>query len=107
LLWLEQKPSKVLPPLLSDLRARGYELGRNLQVLDFTVTRYEALPEAARKLVGQKPDMIVTFGSTSAQAAHNATLTIHASLGNEFQCPEIDLDRRVCSAGDPSGEVGD
>lgn len=76
LLWIEQKPSKLLPPLLSDLRARGYEPGRNLRILDFTVSSYEALPEAAARLVAQKPTVIVANGGTASQAAHKATQTI-------------------------------
>ena len=42
LLWIEQKPSRFLPPLVSDVRARGYEQGRNLRILDFTVSNYDA-----------------------------------------------------------------
>ncbi len=59
------------------LRALGYEEGKNI----ITEYRYgegktDRLPQLARELVEQKPDVIVVGGTSVAVAAKNATSTI-------------------------------
>jgi len=58
------------------LRALGYVEGGNV-VLDsrFAQGRPERLPALVRELLGAKPEVIVTFGLTAAQAAKAATTT--------------------------------
>ena len=78
LLWIEAaKPSPQLAPLLEGLRARGYEPGRSIRIDErFLVEGYAALSQAARRLVAEKPDVIICYGGTATQAARNATATI-------------------------------
>ncbi len=78
LLWIEtDSPSQFAAALREGLRALGYVEGKNIRIDDRSlVDRYELLPEAAGRLVSQKVDVIVCYGSTATQAASNATSTI-------------------------------
>jgi putative ABC transport system substrate-binding protein len=59
------------------MRKQGFVEGRNYR-LDIRSggDRYERLPDLANELVGLKVNVIVTYGSTSLQAASKATTTI-------------------------------
>jgi putative ABC transport system substrate-binding protein len=58
------------------LRALGYAEGRNLMIESRASYRHvERLPALARELLDTKPEVIVTFGTTAAQAAKTATTT--------------------------------
>ncbi len=62
--------------LRESLRALGYVEGTNL-VIDARAARgrVERLPALMRELLDAKPEVIVTFGTTAAQAAKAATTT--------------------------------
>ena len=62
--------------LRESLRALGYVEGTNL-VIDARAARgrVERLPTLMRELLDAKPEVIVTFGTTAAQAAKAATTT--------------------------------
>jgi putative ABC transport system substrate-binding protein len=58
------------------LRALGYAEGRNLMIESRAAYGHvERLPALARELLDTKPEVIVTFGTTAAQAAKTATTT--------------------------------
>ena len=78
LLWIDtENPSQYVAAFREGLRARGYVEGKNIHVDDrFLVDRYERLSEAATRLVNQKVDLIVCYGSTATRAASKATSTI-------------------------------
>src|SRR5262245_5827925 len=78
LLWIkEEGTAAYLAALRDSLRGLGYTDGRNIRVDErFLVDGYDAVASAATRLVQDKPDLIVTYGSTSAHAAHKATRTI-------------------------------
>jgi putative ABC transport system substrate-binding protein len=58
------------------LRALGYVEGGNVVVDSrFAQGRQDRLPTLVRELLGAKPEVIVTFGFTAAQAAKAATTT--------------------------------
>src|SRR6266481_3767918 len=67
------QPERVLR---EGLRALGYVEGGNL-VIDARAARgrVESLPALARELLDAKPEVLVTFGTTAAQAAKAATTT--------------------------------
>jgi len=66
--------SGLIPDALATL---GFVEGRNL-ILDrrFADGRFERLPALARELAANRPDAIVTLGSTGARAVMEATATI-------------------------------
>jgi putative ABC transport system substrate-binding protein len=78
LLWIEStKPSPYLVPLEQGLRKLGYKPGQNIRLDErFLVERYEDITESARRLVAEKPDVIVVYGGTAALALQKATATI-------------------------------
>ena len=78
LLWIAGDTSPLYVAALRDgLRAQGYVEGKNIRIDDHSlVDRYELLPEAARKLVSQRVDVIVCFGATAIEMASKATSTI-------------------------------
>jgi putative ABC transport system substrate-binding protein len=87
LLWLDVvKPSPFIAPLVQGLRDFGYVPGRNIRIDDrFLVKTYDELPGAAGRLVAEKPDIIVTYGSTAAQTLLKTGTTIPvvmASIGD-------------------------
>jgi putative ABC transport system substrate-binding protein len=63
--------------LLESLRARGYEIGRNV-ILEFRSAKgsFERLPALAADLVRVKVDLLITLGSSPALAAQETTKTI-------------------------------
>ena len=63
--------------LRQGLREHGYEEGKNI-VLEYRYAegKTDRLPQLARELVEQKPDVIVVGGTSVAVAAKNATSTI-------------------------------
>jgi ABC-type uncharacterized transport system substrate-binding protein len=64
------------PALREALRALGYVEGRNLMIESRAAHgRVERLPALTRELLDTKPEVIVTFGTTAAQAAKTATTT--------------------------------
>ena len=71
LLWIDtENPSQNVAAFREGLRARGYVEGKNIHVDDrFLVDRYDRLSEAATRLVNQKVDLIVCYGSTATRAA--------------------------------------
>lgn len=63
--------------LRDGLHELGYEEGKNIVVeYRFAEGKPERLPQLARELVDQKPDVIVVGGTAVAVAAKNATSTI-------------------------------
>jgi ABC-type uncharacterized transport system substrate-binding protein len=85
------------------LRALGYVEGANL-VIEARAAhgRVERLPALARELLDAKPEVIVTFGTTAAQAAKAATTTtpiVMAFAGDPVG------DRLVASLAKPGGNV--
>jgi putative tryptophan/tyrosine transport system substrate-binding protein len=78
LLWIEAAgDSIVLTALRDGLRAQGYVEGKNIEIdTQFLVDRYDRLAEAAVKLVNEKVDVIVSYGTTATLAACKATSTI-------------------------------
>ena len=71
LLWIESgSDSTVRTAFREGLRAQGYVDGKNIQIdTQSLVDRYDRLPEAAERLVNQKVDVIVSYGSTATLAA--------------------------------------
>ena len=67
----------------------GYVEGRNLIVeARYAEGKIERLPELARELVQQKPDVIVAIGTTVIQAVKDATTTIPiVSLPTSIRSP--------------------
>ena len=90
LLWIEtSKPSPYLGPLTAGLREHGYVVGRDIRIDEsYLVSDYGAMAGAARRLAADKPDVILTYGATSATVVSKATSTI----------PIV-----MVSAGDPVG----
>ncbi len=78
LLWIRSDETEVHLRSLDDgLRKRGYVAGRNIAIDSGSlVDAYEALPAAAERLVRDKVDIIVVYGSTAARAASRATAQI-------------------------------
>ena len=69
-------PGKPEAAFREGLRALGYVEGSNVVVDSrFARGRAEHLPGLVRELLGAKPEVIVTFGLTAAQAAKAATTT--------------------------------
>jgi putative tryptophan/tyrosine transport system substrate-binding protein len=63
--------------LLQGLRALGYEEGKNISIeRRYAEGKADRLPQLARELVDQKPDVIVVGGTRVAIAAKKATSTI-------------------------------
>jgi len=85
------------------LRALGYVDGGNVVVDSrFAQGRTERLPALARELLSAKPDVIVTFGISAAQAAKAATTTtpiVMAYAGDPLE------NRLVASLARPGGNV--
>jgi putative ABC transport system substrate-binding protein len=69
-------PGQSETVLRDSLRSLGYVEGTNI-VVDARAAhgRVERLPELVRELLDAKPEVIVTFGTTAAQAAKAATTT--------------------------------
>ena len=78
LLWIESGgDSIVLAAFREGLRAKGYVDGINIRIdTQSLVDRYDRLAEAADRLVNQKVDVIVSYGTTATLAARKATSTI-------------------------------
>jgi len=96
-------PGKPEAAFREGLRALGYVDGGNLVVDSrFAQGRAERLPALARELLGAKPDVIVTFGTTAAQAVKAATTTtpiVMALAGDPVET------RLVASLARPGGNV--
>jgi putative ABC transport system substrate-binding protein len=59
------------------MRVKGLVDPEDVEINDrFLVDRYPLLPKAARRLIAENVDVIVTFGSTATAAASTATATI-------------------------------
>src|SRR2546425_11555996 len=70
-------PASPEAVLRESLRALGYVEGANLLIEARAAHgRVDRLPALARELLDTKPEVIVTFGTTAAQAAKAATMTI-------------------------------
>ena len=78
LLWVGMTSSSQLTAMLREgLRARGYDVGRNISIDDRSVVNdYDALAAEAERLVREKVSVIVVSGSTAVQAARKATSSI-------------------------------
>jgi ABC-type uncharacterized transport system substrate-binding protein len=78
LLWIHSEDfSRYIQVLREGLRALGHVEGKTFRIDDRSlVNSYEGLSEAAGRLVSQKVDVIVTWGSTAAQTVHKATSTV-------------------------------
>lgn len=84
LCWVEPNPWRQT--LLDALRSLGYVEGRNLRIVDRTVSGYGQIDENARALVAARPDAIVSFGGTVPNALAKSTndIPIVAITGNDF-----------------------
>src|SRR3989441_12787951 len=89
--------------LREGLRALGYVEGTNL-VIDARAAhgRVERLPALMRELLDAKPEVIVTFGTTAAQAAKAATTTTPIVMA--FAGDPVGT-RLVASLAKPGGNV--
>ena len=65
----------VRPVILPELAKRGFVEGRNLLV-DLHIVPAENMPDLARSLVGDKPDVIIAVSDWALHAARAATATI-------------------------------
>ena len=94
------QPERVLR---EGLRALGYVEGANL-VIDARAARgrVESLPALARELLDTKPEVLVTFGTTAAQAAKAATTTTPIVMA--FAGDPVGM-RIVASLARPGGNI--
>jgi putative ABC transport system substrate-binding protein len=71
LLWVGgADATHYVDALKEGLRSIGYIEGKNIRIdKQFLVDRYDQLPEAAAHLAKQRPEVIVTYGTTSSIAA--------------------------------------
>ena len=78
LLWFGSGDSANLKEaLISGLRKRGFDEGRNFSFVDRTsVKQYEELRKTAKELVEARVDLIVAFGILAPRAAQEATTSI-------------------------------
>src|SRR5437762_241845 len=78
LLWIESgSDSIVLTAFREGVRAQGLVEGKNIEInTQSLVDRYDRLAEAADKLVSEKVDVIVSYGTTATLAAAKATSII-------------------------------
>jgi putative ABC transport system substrate-binding protein len=89
-----------LPSYLGEL---GYVEGRNLVVVArFAEERADRLPELARELAQQKPDVIVAIGTSAIQAGKMATTTVPIVFLNNGDPVALGL---VASLARPGGNV--
>ena len=96
-------PGQSEAVLRERLRALGYVEGTNL-VIDARAAdgRVERLSDLIRELLDAKPEVIVTFGTTAAQAAKAATTTIPIVMA--FAGDPVGT-RLVASLAKPGGNV--
>ncbi len=96
-------PGQSEAVLREGLRALGYVEGTNL-VIDARAAdgRVERLPALMRELLDAKPEVIVTFGTTAAQAAKAATTTTPIVMA--FAGDPVGT-RLVASLAKPGGNV--
>src|SRR5437867_2815923 len=96
-------PGQSEAVLRERLRALGYVEGTNL-VIDARAAdgRVERLSDLIRELLDAKPEVIVTFGTTAAQAAKAATTTIPIVMA--FAGDPVGT-RLVASLARPGGNV--
>ena len=75
LLWIESgSESIILTAFREGMREQGYVEGKNVEIITRSlVDRYDRLPEAAAKLISEKVDVIVSYGTTATLAAAKAT----------------------------------
>jgi putative tryptophan/tyrosine transport system substrate-binding protein len=78
LLWIaSDNPPVYLEAFRQGLRGHGYIEGKNILLEDrFVVDRYGRLPDAAKKLVREQVDVILSYGVTATAAASKATSTV-------------------------------
>jgi putative tryptophan/tyrosine transport system substrate-binding protein len=78
LLWItSENPPRYLDAFREGMRVYGYIDGKNVKLDDrFLVDSYQRLPDAAKKLTGEKIDVIFSYGVTATSAASKATSTI-------------------------------
>ena len=84
--FLSSSTTSVRSPLMQALRdglaARGYEPGRNLEILYRFARSREQLPAMAAELVESKVDIVVAAGSEAIVAARDATQVIPIVMTN-------------------------
>jgi putative ABC transport system substrate-binding protein len=96
-------PGKPEAAFREGLRALGYVDGANLIVDSrFAQGRADRLAALARELLDAKPDVVVTFGTTAAQAIKAATTTIPVVLALAGDPVEAGL---VASLARPGGNI--
>src|SRR4030095_11211233 len=78
LLWIESGGDSILLTAFREgVRAQGFVEGKNIEInTQSLVDRYDRLPEAANKLLSEKVDVIVCYGTTATLAAAKATSTV-------------------------------
>jgi putative ABC transport system substrate-binding protein len=74
LLWINSATTPLFVASLREgLRARGYEVGRDVNIDDRSlVAGYEGLAAAAERLAREKVSVILAFGTTAVQTAQKA-----------------------------------
>jgi len=77
ILDLHSPSLSLVPAFLKELHGLGYVEGKNLGVdWRFAEGNYERVPDLAAKLIGLKPDVIVTYSTPAVRAFQKATSTI-------------------------------
>src|SRR5215831_11761450 len=77
ILDLHSPSLSLVPAFLKELHGLGYVEGKNLGVdWRFAEGNYERVPDLAAKLIGLKPDVIVTYSTPAVRAFKKATSTI-------------------------------
>jgi len=79
--WCSSLPNLISTQdqaFMKALGQAGFPGGRNLDfdMAGANVVGYERLPDAVRRLVNRKPDVILAFGNAAARAARRATTSI-------------------------------
>jgi putative tryptophan/tyrosine transport system substrate-binding protein len=74
--------SPLLHALRQGLSERGYDEGRNVEIVYRFAHSREQLPSMAADLVANAPDVIIAAGSEAIVAARNATKTIPIVMAN-------------------------
>ena len=69
--------ANVLAPFHAELRARGYQEGRNIEIeYRWAEGQYERLPKLVAELLAAKVELIVTAGTPATLAVKRATTSV-------------------------------
>jgi len=104
LLWIESGGDSILLTAFREgVHAQGFVEGKSIEInTQSLVDRYDRLPEAANKLVSEKVDVIVCYGTTATLAAAKATSTVPIVMVAGGDPVKVGL---VASLSKPGGNV--